>query len=55
MYIGLHVKYPFFLTDVNENWIFFPDRFSKNAKISNFMKIRPLGTKFHADARTRRN
>jgi len=22
MYIGLHVKYPLFLTDINETWLF---------------------------------
>ena len=32
------------------------DRFSKNLKISNFMKIRSVGTElFHADGRTDRN
>jgi len=25
MYIGLHVKYPLFLSDFNENWIFSTD------------------------------
>jgi hypothetical protein len=40
MYIGLHVKYPLFLSDFNEN-LYFLYRFSKNPQISNFMKIRP--------------
>jgi len=25
MYIGLHVKYPLFLSDFNETWIFLAD------------------------------
>jgi len=37
MYIGFHVKYPLFLSDWN-----FLDRFSKNIRISNFMKICPV-------------
>ena len=67
MYIGLHVKYPLFLSDFNDTCIFsidfrkiiiyqisyFLNRFSKNNHISNFMKIRPLGAEFfHADRRT---
>ena len=52
MYIGLHIKYPPFWPDFNE--IFF-DRFSKNTRISNFMKIRPMGAElFHADGQTNR-
>jgi hypothetical protein len=48
MYIGLHVKYPLFLSDLNSL-----DSFSKNPQISNFMKIRPVGAElFHADIRT---
>ena len=31
-YIGLHVKYPLFLSDFNETWIFL-ERFSKNTQI----------------------
>jgi len=37
MCIGLHVKYPLFLSDYNDTWIFATD-FSKNTQISNFMK-----------------
>jgi hypothetical protein len=36
MYVGLHVKYPLFLSDLNETS--FLDRFSENTLISNFMK-----------------
>jgi hypothetical protein len=42
MYNGLHVKYPLLLPEFNETEIFL-DRFSKNAQISNFMQIRPVG------------
>jgi len=50
MYIGLHVKYPLFLSDIK---LYFLYRFSKNNKIKNFMKIRPVGAEmFHADGRT---
>jgi hypothetical protein len=42
MYSGLHVRYPSFLSDFNESCKFL-DRFSKNAEISNFMKIRAVG------------
>jgi hypothetical protein len=54
MYVSLDVKYPLFLSDFNETWIF-PDKFSKNNKIQNLMKIRPVGAElFHADGRTDR-
>jgi len=53
MYIGLYVKYPLFSSNLNETCIFFPDRFSKNAYISNFMKIRRVGFELlHADGQT---
>jgi len=52
MYLGLHVKYPLFLADINENWNYL-DRFSKNTQISNFMKMRPVGAElFNEDERT---
>jgi hypothetical protein len=51
MYIGLHIRYPLFLSDFNETE--FPHRFPKNTQISNFIKIRPVGAElFHADGRT---
>jgi len=51
MCVPLHVKYPLFSSDFNENLIFSTD-FRKN-QIPNFMKIRPVGAElFHADRRT---
>jgi len=48
----LQVKCLIFLSDVNENWNFF-DRLSKNTEVSNFIKIRPVGSElFHACGRT---
>jgi hypothetical protein len=53
MYIGLHVKYPLFLSDFNETWIF--STLSKNIQILNVMKMNPVGAGlFHADGRTQR-
>jgi len=47
MYTGLHVKYPLFLSDFNNIWIL--SSFSKNAQISNFVKICPVEAElFHA-------
>jgi len=49
MYIGLHVKYPSFLPDFNETLIF-STIFSKNAQVSNFLKIPSVGAElYHAD------
>ena len=51
MYIALHVKYPLFLSDLNETN--FLDSFSKNIEISHFMKIRQVGADlFHEDRLT---
>jgi hypothetical protein len=52
MYIGLHGKYPIFLSDFNENWIF-STYFHKSTQIWIFIKIRPVGAElFNADRRT---
>ena len=48
MSIGLHVKYPLFLSDFNETLIF-TDRFSKNTRIESFMKIHPVGAERYSD------
>jgi len=55
MYIGLHVRYPLFLSGFNE--IEFSRQIfrEKNIQISNFMKIRPVGAElFHVDGWTDR-
>jgi hypothetical protein len=41
MYVGIHVKYPLFLSDFDETWIF-SIYFRKNPQISNFVEIRPV-------------
>ena len=52
MYVGPHVQYPLFLSDFKDTWILSAD-FRKNAQLSNFMKIRPVGAQlFHVDGRT---
>jgi hypothetical protein len=52
MSIGLHEKYPLFLSEFNETSIF-STLFPKNTKLSNFMKIRPVGAQlFHAHGQT---
>jgi len=46
--IGLHVKCPLFLSDINETLIFTTD-FLKFLKYKKFTKIRPVGAElFHA-------
>ena len=48
MHIGLHVKWPLFLSNFKKIRNFL-DRFSKNTQISNFMKIcRVEAELFHA-------
>jgi len=52
MYIGLHVKYPSITSDYSETCIF-STAFPRNTQISNFVKIRRVGTQlFHADGET---
>jgi hypothetical protein len=52
IYIGIHVKYPLFLSEFNESWVFSTD-FFKNPQISNFMKIHSVvAESFPADRRT---
>jgi hypothetical protein len=54
MCTGLQVKYPLFLSYLNETLIFLKD-FLINTQISNFMKIRPVGAElFRADRQTDR-
>jgi hypothetical protein len=53
MYIGRYVKHPLFLSGFNE--LNFLDKFSKNTRISNFIKIRLVGAEvFHTDIQTDR-
>jgi F0F1-type ATP synthase gamma subunit len=50
MYIHLHVKYPLFFSDFNQNFL---NQFSKNPQISNFMKIHPVAAElFDVDRQT---
>jgi hypothetical protein len=52
MYIGIHVKYPLFLSDFNETRTPATD-FQKKNQTSNFMKIHPVGAElFHTDGQT---
>jgi len=52
MCIGIHGKYPLFLSDFDETFNFL-DRFSKNTEISNFITNHPVGAElFHAGGRT---
>lgn len=45
MYIGLHLKYPLFPWDINENLIFF-ETLSKNTQTPNSTKICPVWAEF---------
>ena len=51
MYIGVHVKYPLFLSRFNETCIF-STVFSKIPQITKFHKNPSWGSKVHADRRT---
>jgi len=52
-YIGRHVKYPLFLSDLMK---IFSDILSKTTQVSRFMKICRVGAElFHADGRTDRH
>jgi hypothetical protein len=42
MFMGLHVKYPLFLSDFNQTSIFMAD----------FQKIHPVEAEFHVDGQT---
>jgi hypothetical protein len=50
MCIRPHVKYILFLSGLMK--LIFLDRFSKNTQITNFIKIRAVGTLFHTGGRT---
>ena len=51
MWKRLYVKYPLFLSDFNETWIFWTC--FRKTQISNSIKIRPVEAElFHADGRT---
>jgi len=55
MCIGLHVKYPLFLSDFNETGIFL-DKCSNNTEILNFIKILPREVElFHSERQTDRH
>jgi hypothetical protein len=59
MCIGLYMKYPLFLSDINETWIFAAN-IRNMPKYQNFMKIRQLGAELfhvdrHADGQTLRS
>jgi len=54
MDVGLHVKYPLFLSEFNE-FEFFLENLKKNTQILNLMKICPVGAElFHAGKKTER-
>jgi len=56
MYIGTRVKYSIFLSCLNEVYLKFLGRFSKNTEISNLMKICPTRAELlHADIRDNAN
>ena len=51
--VGHHVKYPLFLADFNETWIFWIYFRKKTIQISDFMKIPPVEKElFYPDVNT---
>ena len=51
-----HAKYPFFLSNLDETWIFSTDFRKKKAQISSFLQIRPVGAELsQVDGRTDRD
>jgi len=57
MYIGLRGKYPLFMSDLDETWIFWTDfRKKKNPPVANFKQIRPVVAElFRANGRDEAN
>jgi len=56
MYIGLHVKYRFFLSDFNDTWIFWTVFFfEKIPEYQILMEICLVEAEFYADRRTDRH
>ena len=54
-YRRIHVKYPLFLSEFNDTWIF-STHFGKNTKVSIFIKICPMGAEvFPASGQTWRS
>jgi hypothetical protein len=54
MYVGLHVTYSLFLSDLNDTSVVSTD--FRKILISDFMKIRPVGSDlFHTDRRMDRH
>ena len=52
-YLGLHVKRPIFLSDFNQIWIL--STYFRMSPLSNFMKIRPKGTRVRTCTQTDRH
>ena len=50
IYISIHVKYPFFLSDFNESWIFSVD-FQKNSQVKFHENLSSGSWVFHVEGR----